>query len=159
MGLNAEQLRTLVVRPALKTIGLWSPAAENLVMGTAAQESGLRHLHQLKGPAVGLWQIEPATYRDIWERYLPSRPALSNDLRRWAGGGNPANNVIPSVELMHGNLFFAAAMCRVFFLRIPQPLPAADDVEALGKYWKTFYNTNLGRGTVAQFIQSYELVA
>ena len=49
MPLNAQQLRTLVVRPALQAIGAWSPAAENLVMGTAGQESRLTHLHQLGG--------------------------------------------------------------------------------------------------------------
>lgn len=153
MGLNAAQLRSFVVRPALQQIGKWSLAAENLVMGTAAQESRLTWLHQITGPAVGLWQIEPATYRDIWGNWLPHRAGLRDDLRIMAGAIET-----PDVNIMHGNLFFAAAMCRVYYLRIPEKLPDADDVPGMAAYWKRYYNTHLGRGTVAQFISSYKLV-
>ena len=60
--LNVRDLRVEVIRPALRALDLWSPAAEDLVLGTAAQESGLAYLRQIGGgPALGLWQIEPAT--------------------------------------------------------------------------------------------------
>ena len=155
MGIEPTQLRILVVRPALKAIDLWSQAAENLVMGTAAQESNLRYLHQVKGPAVGLFQIEPATYADIWNRYLNDQPVLATKLRKLAG----VTEGIPDVNLMAGNLYFAAAMCRVFYRRLAAPLPAADDVAALGGYWKKYYNTVKGKGTVAQFVKNWPLVA
>lgn len=156
MGLNATHLRQLVVRPALHAVGLWSRAAENLVMGTAAQESSLEHLHQLKGPAVGLFQIEPATYNDIWRRWLPGRPERAKLL---ALVGLPADyDGVPDVKLMHGNLFFAAAMCRIFYRRIRAPLPADTDVEGLAAYWKRYYNTHLGKGTTAQFMRNYAAV-
>ena len=47
MGLNPQQLRDLVIRPTLKRLGLWSTAAEELVLGTGIQESGLQYLQQL----------------------------------------------------------------------------------------------------------------
>lgn len=153
MGLSASQLRSYVVRPALQRIGKWSLAAENLVMVTAAQESRLTFLHQISGPAVSLWQIEPATYYDIWERFLPHHAGLRDDLREMAGSLNT-----PDVNLMHGNLFYAAAMCRTFYLRIPTRLPDADDVPGMAAYWKQHYNTHLGAGTIAQFISNYYLV-
>lgn len=52
-----------VVRPVLRVMSAWSQPAEDLVMGTAAQESRLTYLRQLGGgPALGLWQMEPATH-------------------------------------------------------------------------------------------------
>ena len=41
MGICASELRHYVVRPALKHLGMWSPTTENLLLGTAARESGL----------------------------------------------------------------------------------------------------------------------
>lgn len=156
MGLDANQLRQLVVRPALEEIGLWSRAAENLVMGTAAQESNLRFIHQVKGPAVGLFQIEPATYRDIWTNWLPGQGDLAEKLRAIAG---QPDSGVPDVEIMTWNLKYAAAMCRVFYRRLKAPLPHEDDVEGLAAYWKRHYNTSAGKGTTAQFTRNFSLVA
>lgn len=47
MGINPHQLRDLVIRPTLKRLGFWSTAAEELVLGTAIQESSLQYLQQL----------------------------------------------------------------------------------------------------------------
>lgn len=156
MGIDPTQLRLLVVRPALVAIGLWSRAAENLVMGTAAQESGLRYLHQTgKGPAVGLFQVEPATYADLWKTVIQAKPKLAEKLRKLAG----VSEGIPDVNLMAGNLYFAAAMCRVFYLRVKAPLPDDGDVAGLAAYWKRYYNTEAGAGTVAQFTHNFTMVA
>ena len=52
--LDPGQFRRLVVRPALQAIGLCSPAAERLLLGTALTESGLTWLAQKGGgPARG----------------------------------------------------------------------------------------------------------
>ena len=70
-GLDTKQLRTRIVRPTLQVIGLWSPSAENLVMGTAMQESRCTYLKQLgKGPAIGIFQMEPMTFQDIYDNFL-----------------------------------------------------------------------------------------
>lgn len=63
--IDPRQLRDLIVRPVPEQLDLYSPAAEQLVMGTAAQESRLvyirQHLGEDKhGRGRGLWQIEPA---------------------------------------------------------------------------------------------------
>jgi hypothetical protein len=56
MGIRSYDLRQYVIRPTLQRLGLWSLAAENLLLGTAAQESKLGYyLHQLEGPALGLY--------------------------------------------------------------------------------------------------------
>ncbi len=41
MSLVATQLRQMVIKPALEKLGLWSTAAEELVLDTAIVESSL----------------------------------------------------------------------------------------------------------------------
>ncbi len=153
MGLNPSQLRMLVIRPALEHIDLWSMAAEELVLGTAAQESNFTYLHQVKGPALGLFQMEPATYNDIWTRYLSTEgnTHFRERLKELAG-----SIVIPDPEVMVYNLRFAAAMCRIFYRRIKAKLPDAGDLEGQADYWKTYYNTRLGKGTPAQYAKAWQ---
>ncbi|MBF0148367.1 MAG: hypothetical protein HQL85_19610 [Magnetococcales bacterium] len=77
MGLNPHQLLEFVIRPALQRLGLWSEEAEQLVVGTGIQESGLRHLRQIGGgPGLGIWQMEPKTHADIWDNFLHFRAKL-----------------------------------------------------------------------------------
>lgn len=155
MSIDAQQLRLEIVRPTLKHLGLYSPSAEELLLGTAAQESHLgTYLRQLGGgPALGIYQMEPATHDDIWEHYLRYKPAMADELRKIAG---VTEGKTPRAELMVGNLYYATAMARVFYLRKPQLIPPADQVADLGDYWKTHYNTYLGRGQVGEFIENYK---
>lgn len=151
--INIEQFVEYIIRPTLKEMGSYSEAAENLLIGTAVQESKLEYLHQIGGPAISVYQIEPNTYNDMWVNYIDHRSKLSTKLRQIAGYKYRAT-VIPATE-MYGNLFYATAMCRVHYLRVREPLPVHDDVEALGAYYKKHYNTPLGKATVAQFYDNY----
>ncbi|GBQ91007.1 hypothetical protein [Gluconobacter albidus] len=144
-GLNLSQVRSLIVRPALQALGLWSLAAENLLMGTMLVESGGVYLQQAGGgPAVGLWQMEPVTHDDCWENWLcaPGRSRQATALRQMIG------YLAPSAALMIWNLKYAAGMARIRYQRVSAPLPAADDAQALCAYWKTHYNTAGGGGAV-----------
>ena len=77
----ASQIRSLVIRPALSKINLWSPSAEELVLGTAIVESGLTYIRQWgDGPALGLWQVEPSTQNDLYTNFLQYRPELGSAL-------------------------------------------------------------------------------
>lgn len=153
MAINAKQLRELIVRPTLEKIALWSPAAENLVMGTAAQESKLGYyLKQLgKGPALGIYQCEPATHTDVVD-YIESRGKV-----RWSSVF--PHNLIPlgvDHKRLVYDLRYATMICRMHYYRIPEALPEADDIRGLSSYWKRYYNTTKGRGTIAEFIENYE---
>ena len=65
--LAATQILSMVIRPALAKINLWSRSAEELVLGTAIVESGLTWFRQWgDGPALGLWQVEPSTQNDLY---------------------------------------------------------------------------------------------
>ena len=68
--INLNQFRDEIVAPTLKEIGLYSKAAERLVIGTGLTESRLEYVKQIGGPALGLYQCEPSTHKDIWDNYL-----------------------------------------------------------------------------------------
>ena len=156
MAINTRQLREYVIQPALQIINLYSLGAEELLVLTAAQESHSgTYLHQLgRGPACGIFQMEPATHDDIYSNYLVYKKKLlskvqSLDLQILGGTG------VGSAQEMCGNLYYAAAMCRVHYLRVKEPLPAHTDLNGLAKYWKDHYNTFQGAGTAAEAISNY----
>ncbi len=124
-------------------------------MGTAAQESHLEYVKQLgDGPALGLFQMEPATHQDIWANFLEYRPAIVASIRNAIG----YNGGVPSAQRMIWDLRYAAIMCRIHYLRVPEALPASDDIWAQAAYWKQHYNTELGAGTIEEFVDNYRRV-
>jgi len=146
--LHVEHFKTLIIQPALERIGLYSESASQLLLGTALQESNLRYLKQLgNGPALGLFQMEPATHDDIWNNFLLYRGVLADKVEVLAPGYDAAPMV--------WNLIYAAAMCRVHYYRVPEALPAAGDYEAQANYWKRFYNTELGAGTREEYLVNW----
>ena len=153
--MDAEQFTQLVVKPTLQYIGAYSFAAERLVLGTAVHESvGLKYIKQLgNGPALGLFQMEPATHDDIWANYLRFNEPLKNAVRDLAGMRYRLRPIDAS-ELI-GNNNYACAMCRCHYKRIDEPLPDADDIPGMASYWKRHYNTVKGAGTEQDFIENY----
>ncbi|EUK18804.1 hypothetical protein [Commensalibacter papalotli (ex Servin-Garciduenas et al. 2014)] len=150
-GIYIPHLKQEIIRPALDYLGLGGARAINQVTGTFLAEGyagGVTYLKQLgNGPAVGAMQMEPATYNDIWKNFLagPKRSHLAALLKNIAGEWNTDNNGIPKPTTITGNIFFAAAMCRVFYLRVSTALPSATDATAMAQYHKKYYNTALGK--------------
>ncbi len=156
--LNCQDLRKYVVRPTLEKMGLWSESAEELILGTIAHESRLgTYLHQINGPALGICQIEPTTHQDLWENYLKFRPDKAAMMAGFASRNNSSiqDMTVDDSELIT-NLGYSIAVCRMIYYRKPEPLPDSKNVAGLATYWKTYYNTHQGRGTIDQFILDYK---
>lgn len=148
---TATQFQAQLVRPVLRQIGFWSEAAENLLTGVALAESGLAERTQRNsGPALGLFQMEPRTHDDHWDYLRRRRSALGQTIRTLIPGSRE-----PSASELRDNDPYACAMARVHFLRVADPLPAADDLEGMAHYWKAHYNTALGAGTPEHFIAAW----
>ncbi len=147
--MDKRQLRDLIKR-VLVALDLHSESAENLLMGTAAQESGLaEYIRQLgNGLALGIFQMEPATFKDIVQNYLKYNPDLAKKIMAVSG----VNSLRP--EYLEYNLALAICMCRVHYLRIPEKMP--DNLTGWAKYWKGYYNTRLGKGTEEEFIRNFK---
>lgn len=147
--INPVQLRQYVIRPVLQKLGLPNTeTAEELLILTACIESRCGYyLHQIKGPALGIYQMEPVTHEDIHVNFLRHKPDLQlavGDLCR----------SFSSKELVW-NLAYATAMTRIHYFRVKSPLPDAKDIKGLAQYWKHHYNTLLGRGNVDDALDAY----
>jgi len=145
-----HDFRNLIINPTLRKMDLYSPAASNLLLGTAVQESRLKFLRQLgNGPAIGVYQMEPATFRDIHRNYFTHRYDLFEKVDQFRGD-------MGADFALQFNFEYATAMARIHYFRFKEPLPDPECVGLLARYWKKYYNTSEGKGTEVEFIKNYE---
>lgn len=145
------------IQPALLALGAVEPRmaarpAGLLLLGTALTESHLQFVDQIGGgPARGFFQIEPATFDDVYGRYLMTRKA---GLLGAVGGLMVPG--LPADGQLRGNPWLGAAIARLRYWMAPAPLPRADDLDGLGRYWKRHYNTAAGAGRPETFVAQVE---
>lgn len=145
---NIPQFRQQIIRPALKRLGAYNRDAEELILATIIHESlAGAYLKQIKGPALGYCQMEPATHDDIWQNFL-SRP----DKRKYA---ITFKGKIEAARLAT-DTFYAVQMCRLHYMRFTSPLPKHNDINAIAQYWKKYFNTHKGKGRITDFIRHYK---
>lgn len=121
-----------------------SESAIRLLCMIAAHESGsFKYSRQIRGPALGLLQMEPGTFFDVSD-YARRKGLLCSLL--------PADP-----REMIFNFPLSVAMGRVFFLRIPEALPAENDIKGLATYAKRYWNTELGKATADDYLEAYQL--
>jgi len=133
----------LMIRTALEKYGLpSSEAAIRLLCMIAAHESGgFTYVKQVRGPALSLFQIEPRSYQDVCS-YAQHRNYLDGEF--------PS----PPERLIFDGLY-AAAIGRLFFLRVPEQLPEPNNIKALAYYAKKYWNTEQGKATPAMYENAY----
>lgn len=121
------------------------------MMGTCAHESkGGTYLKQENGPALGAWQMEPATHDDIWKNYLPNQGQLTSRLANFCIVGASER---PKAEYMIYHLTYACAMARIHYHRRNMLVPKT--LEEQAQFWKEYYNTPKGEGKPEQYIADY----
>lgn len=151
--INKEQLRDLITYTLeeleLATDGKikMSKDAVELLMMTCAHESKLgTYIKQIKGPALGIFQMEPRTHDDIWTNYIFNRDWLEDAIFNICG------KTITSSNLKY-DLKYATLMARIHYYRVPEGLPS--DPEGYARYAKKYYNTELGAATEADYFNAY----
>jgi hypothetical protein len=127
------------------------PRAIPLLLGTAAQESGLTFLSQIGGgPARGLFGMEGATEKDHWRYITRYRPALVACIRA------RTNISTASSHDLAWNFPYQILLARLhYFRRDPATLPQPTDIPEQARRWKRFYNTSAGAGTESQYLANY----
>jgi hypothetical protein len=130
----------------------YTESAVELLMLTAAQESGLgKYLVQLKGPARGIYQVEPATERHVLETLQLKFPEIYTKLMAFnapvdgQGGSEDRDMVF--------NLAYATALSRCNYWLKPGPIPSRPGDQAA--YYKKYWNTHLGKATEAEALTAY----
>ena len=153
VGINPGDFRQYVIKPALAVLGVvfGGDAAEELLLGTALQESqcGGFGLVQRGGPALGVFQIEPATHDDVWKNYLADRAGLAAAVMSLRIPG------LGPLEQLPANHLYGCAIARLIYFRAPAPLPAAGDLPGQAAFYKTYYNTADGAASVGTYIANW----
>ncbi len=139
MGICATELRQWVIKPTLKRLGVYSKAAENLLLATAAQESGLgSHLKPAGQRALGIYQIHSLSHRHIWDDHLAQRSDMASVVRGLASQHDFLSQ--PHAELAT-NLSYATAIAWFMYARHADFCLSKDDnVETMASLWKRFYH-------------------
>jgi hypothetical protein len=153
--MNPKAILKHIIRPTLAHLAKTEPrlegaAAENLMLGTGLVESFYSKVVQIKGPALGPWQIEPMTFDDVYGRYLP--------IQRIDLLGAVNGLLIPALkprDQLAVNMLFNCAIARIRYWMAPEPLPDSEDIEGLGLYHKRHYNTMLGKADPAEFVKRW----
>lgn len=149
--LSPELLRDYVIQDTLDYLGEFSPAAVNLLLGTAAQESRLGAQMQA-GQLLGLYHISPTIHRHIWDKYLIDYPETASRVRGLAGQHSFLRN--PNNELI-GNLKYATAIAWMCYRRREIELPDPEDSRGLAMCWYRHYPDHGEQRDPQMFIISY----
>ena len=125
-----------------------SENAADLLLMTAAHESlGGKYLKQVGGPALGIYGMEPTTFRSINDNYLDYRPELKR-----AGMSLSLNELSNPAEVIY-NLVLATYMARIQYFKVPKALP--DNEEGMAAYAKKYWNTEKGKATEEKYLTDY----
>lgn len=154
--LNVKQFKDLVLDPTLREAGMYSWTASDLLLGTAFAESKLKHLKQIGGgPALGLFQIEPSTFDDIYYRYLgrTDKKSLKHVVDMFTVREHAGFTMTRPFYQLITNLPFAILIARIRYLLVPAPIPKT--LEGQAAYWKKYYNTVEGAGTVEKYMKAW----
>jgi len=152
VGINKDQLRELIksVLHYLEPEIHYSEDAVELTMLTIAQESHMGdYINQVKGPAKGIIQMEPATEKDIWDNFLKYKPVLAKKI-------DDLKDKTEWTDDLMANLNYQIAILRVHYFRVKESLPRYNIISAMADYYKRHYNTIIGKATVQEAIDNYK---
>lgn len=146
--LDKHKLRDLITRVLKEfeqeTRGLiiFKPEAVELLMMTCAHESLLgTHRRQIKGPALGIFQMEPDTFNDILKNFVEYRKVLKDIV-----GHRKAEELVDDDVL-------AIKMARILYFRAPESI--GNTKEEWAALAKKRYNTVAGKATEAKYLEDY----
>ncbi len=161
--LSAEELKSVIARACAfisSRKGLENtydtPEVRELLFGTACVETGLRPRYQdSAGNAIGLFQIEYATFCDIWKRAIKrNHPELGRELIRHFAKCVPNDITFEDLQLSDE---LSAIFARLKYAHIKEPIPS--DLQEQALYYKKYYNTHLGRATPESYVRAYKKFA
>ena len=100
----------------------------------------------------GIWQVDEVGFRDTQD--TSAHPALSGKFVKIHEIFDIDWRQVQWEDLRKP--LYSGLAARLFLSNIPFDIPMASDIEAQGQYWKTYYNTADGAGTVDKFVEDVE---
>ena len=160
MAYDKKQFSDLISR-VLFRMGKHVPKMDSkpaliLLLGTAAVESDFGTFFQQigGGPGKGPFQMEPKTEESIWADLIGTHRQYKKELQACLMDLCAATGPQPK-ERMETDLVYSIVMARLKYFWAPAALPDAHNITLQGLYWKRFYNTMLGDGTVEKYLKKY----
>lgn len=124
---------------------LCTPQAVEILLMTCAHESLFgKYMHQIGGPALGLFGIEPATHDSIFANYFH---------KRYPEFKQKPHAVLEGTDT--GDLKYQVIVARGIYADKTEPLPAANDVQGMAEYYKLHWNTPMGKASIPVVIRNY----
>ena len=143
--INPAQLRDLITRTLKQIPHGYSNDAVELLMMIAAHESKLgTYIKQVGGPALGIFQIEPATHDDVFDNgdsCIHNASLLGYDLE--------------CSEMLEYDLRYQILMARQKLFMISEPIPPANMVDDMSEYCKKYWNTESGKADAFDYFNAY----
>jgi len=146
-----KHFRECIVRPALDQLKLHMMNREELLVITCAQETlGGTYLKQSdslgypKGPALGIYQEEPDTYRDCWNSFLRYHDTLI---------GRIDYSPVDDMQRLVYDMRYATMMACLQYYRFSESIP--DDLEGMFRYYKKYWNTDKGGASITAVRKNY----
>ena len=120
--------------------------ADDLLWETAAAETDLGDaIDNTWSTGVGLFQFDPVAFNDVKER----TPKHIKDLIREHWGIDLDRATINDLRW---SPLVSTIFARLKYRLIPEEIPTT--IEERAEYWKKYYNSQLGAGTVEHYIRS-----
>lgn len=161
-----------------KPTEVYAMQTADLLMGTIAQESaGGKYRRQigfgwsdvsearpgrpsLPEGAWGITQLEHGSVSDSL-KLLRRKPVMAATAAEFMSGGtdDATPEILYNMQPLHLMRLIcmsdrlAVLLCRLHYKRIPALIPST--LSAQAEYWKLYYNTTKGKGTVEQYLRSY----
>lgn len=151
--MQKQQLTDFVIEQTLREIPFgYSVEAVTAVEMIFAHESQRgKYIKQIKGPALGLGQIEPATHDDIW---LNGDSVWDNALKLGIiSKFDYERKVHPKDERLLYDLRYTVFMVRQRLFMKPEKLPT--EHKELSKYLKKHWNTVHGKADEYSYYQDW----
>ena len=144
--MNNKQLYDAIYNILLSLKLYSNDSIVKMIFETACVESNCgEYIKQINGPACGIFQIEPNTAQDIIDNYIKYRSRYKDIFNMLY------IKTFTLPQNLKYNLAFSVFMCRMFYMRIKESIP--NTVEKRAKYWKKYYNTEQGKGTITEYIK------
>lgn len=142
-----EYFKSMIQRTLDEAYLPYTPYMVNQILGTAAVETDFFSvLHQVDGPALGYFQCEPATRKDILDNYLKYNTRLRKRIEDAFGSLEVTD------EFFTLNIPLQIIFCYLHYSRYGA---WGNDIYGYAAAWKRVYNTYKGKGTVEDFIIKY----
>ena len=153
--MNLKQVKKYWVEPALEFFPkpLRTPNRKQFMVAIGLVESGYNYVAQFpEAYALGYWQVQLGTYRDNILNFLEFKNEFND-------GWSIIKKIHQATyQSMTSDCVFACYMGAITVYRAPAALPEYNDIKGMAKYWKTYYNTSQGAGSIEEAFQDMQQV-